>query len=60
MEHIFSVSAKQVDPNRLSSLLRSEFGRGGYRIEMQHSTYRVYAKYSVMKVEPSAFSSSMR
>ncbi|OTB15692.1 hypothetical protein K445DRAFT_22631 [Daldinia sp. EC12] len=47
MEHIFAVSTRNVDPARLSGELKSIFGRGGYRIEMRHSTYRVYANHQL-------------
>ncbi|KAI1199240.1 hypothetical protein F5X97DRAFT_297215 [Nemania serpens] len=43
MEELFSVSTRNVDPAELATLLRNKFGRGGFRIEMRHSTYRVYA-----------------
>ncbi|KAI1115616.1 hypothetical protein F5Y14DRAFT_410477 [Nemania sp. NC0429] len=43
MEELFSVSTRNVDPAELVRLLRDRFGRGGFRIEMRHSTYRVYA-----------------
>ncbi|KAI0117914.1 hypothetical protein GGR51DRAFT_270794 [Nemania sp. FL0031] len=47
MEQLFSVSTRNVDPAKLASRLNSKFGRGGFRIEMRHSTYRVYAKYGL-------------
>ncbi|KAI0117415.1 hypothetical protein F4814DRAFT_416219 [Daldinia grandis] len=47
MKHLFAVSTRNVDPARLSGELRSIFGRGGYRIEMQHSTYKVYGNYQL-------------
>ncbi|KAI1164557.1 hypothetical protein F5B18DRAFT_615191 [Nemania serpens] len=43
MEEIFSISTRNVDPAKLVTVLRNKFGRGGFRIEMRHSTYRIYA-----------------
>ncbi|KAI1325129.1 hypothetical protein F5Y16DRAFT_378905 [Xylariaceae sp. FL0255] len=60
MERLFSVPTSGVDPTRLSSLLKGKFGRGGYRIEMRHSTYRVYAKYGLPEDEYSAFIHRLR
>ncbi|KAF4878515.1 hypothetical protein CGCSCA1_v002205 [Colletotrichum siamense] len=38
--------SRLVDPRKLSSLLKQKFGsRGvGYRVEMRHNTYRIYAQ----------------
>ncbi|KAI8965301.1 hypothetical protein F5Y11DRAFT_344743 [Daldinia sp. FL1419] len=42
MQRLFVISARNIDPARLSGELKTIFGRGGYRIEMRHSTYKVY------------------
>ncbi|OBR16366.1 hypothetical protein CH63R_01546 [Colletotrichum higginsianum IMI 349063] len=40
------VPARQVDPQKLSVLLKQKFGEMGlsYRVEMRHNSYRIYAQ----------------
>lgn len=60
MEEIFSISTRNVDPAKLVTVLRNKFGRGGFRIEMRHSTYRIYAnrgrieanRYGIVRTTP--------
>ncbi|KAI4861451.1 hypothetical protein F4820DRAFT_433760 [Hypoxylon rubiginosum] len=51
MHPILAIPTRNVDPARLSNILRNKFGRGGFRIEMRHCTYKVYANYQLTEVK---------
>lgn len=50
MERSYITSTRNVDSARLSSMLRGKFGRGGYRVEMRHGSYTIYASQRLTEV----------
>lgn len=50
MERSYISSTRNVDTARLWGMLRGKFGRGGYRVEMRHGTYTIYARQKLTEV----------